>query len=473
MDHSQKRSQKKPLRSILKFINKYPWTAGLASVSNSQKFNKYFLNTVWMFVDKAVSMFFAVFVGIWVARYLGPANYGRLNYAISLVAFFIPFATLGMNRVMIRDVVQFPEQRDSLLGTTFVLRSISSLICFLVVAFLAINTEREYVIQKILFVVGLGLLLQPFSTLNDYFLSQVQARYASVASIFSKLFSSGMRILLIVSKLDVIYFALAVVVESIALSIGYCVGFWRNKLRFIDWRFNNSSVKSLLSASWPVIFANLSFVIYQRVDQVILQKMLGAYAVGVFSASVRIYEPLVGLAAIIGSSVYPQFINLYQTNQKRYWFYYEALSTIMAFGGWCIVVVTIFLGKSMIMSLFGQEYSATAQILTYHIFSLCIMFACFLRAGHINIINKNWILMITTFSSMVLNVCLNYVLISKMGVTGAALASVVTQVSALIVLDLMFTPTRNLFFVNLRAFLVFPGLVNTISKYRLQRIAGG
>ncbi len=273
-----------------------------------------------------------------------------------------------------------------------------------------------------------------------------------------------MRIFLIVDHYGVVFFALATIFENTALSIGYCTGFLKSKLKLGNLRFDVSIVKSLLSASWPVIFANLSYVIYQRVDRVILQRMLGSYAVGVYSASVRIYEPLAGLAVIIGSSLYPQFVNLYKTNQKRYWFYYEAFSTIMALVGWCIVIVMLFWGENIIESLFGQEYSATARILTYHIFSLCIMFTCFLRAGHINIINKNWILMTSTFLSMVLNICLNYIFINKMGVTGAALASAITQMMALIVLDLVFTPTRNLFWVNLRAFLIFPGLINVVKK---------
>ena len=443
----------------------HPIIVRLLLFFKSPKFSQYFFNTVWMFADKIVSIIVAIVVGIWVARYLGPKDFGRLNYATSVIAFFVPFATLGMNRVLIKEVVQSPDQRDNLLGTAFMLRGISSVSSVLIILFLVINVEREPIIQQMLFIVGLGILFQPFTTLYDYFLSQVQAKYISLTNVFSKLVVAIMRVVLIVGSFNVFFFALAVLYENIIRFIGYSIGFWKNGLTFRSWRFRKSTANSLFLASLPLIFANFSYILYQRVDQVMLQKMLGSYAVGIFSASVRIYEPLVGLVAIIGSSLYPQFVNLYGTNQTKYWLFYEIISTIMAFIGWCLVVVMAIFGGKIIIGLFGEEYSPTAQILIYHMVSATIMFTCVLRAGHINIVNANWVLMITTFSSAVLNIGLNYIFIRNIGVVGAALASVITQIISLIVLDLFFLPTRKLFAVSLRTFLVFPSIVNVTNKY--------
>lgn len=61
-------------------------------------------------------MLVALFVGVHVARYLGPERFGLLNYATSFVGLFSALATLGLNGIVVRNLVQNIEKRDNLLG---------------------------------------------------------------------------------------------------------------------------------------------------------------------------------------------------------------------------------------------------------------------------------------------------------------------------------------------------------------------
>lgn len=93
-------------------------------------------NTGWLFADKILRMGLALVIGVWVARYLGPEQFGLYNYAISFAGLFTMFATLGLDSIVVRNIVRQPAEKDEILGTTFGLRLMGG--CFVV--FLAVTT---------------------------------------------------------------------------------------------------------------------------------------------------------------------------------------------------------------------------------------------------------------------------------------------------------------------------------------------
>ncbi|MDE5124445.1 MAG: oligosaccharide flippase family protein, partial [Trichodesmium sp. St19_bin1] len=76
-------------------------------------------NTAWLLGDKFLRMGFGLLIGVWVARYLGPEKFGLLNYAIAFVSLFNVFATLGLNNIVVRELVRKPSEKGEILGTSF------------------------------------------------------------------------------------------------------------------------------------------------------------------------------------------------------------------------------------------------------------------------------------------------------------------------------------------------------------------
>ena len=93
---------------ILKMIAKFK------SLQNHQGFMKYFKNTSWLFGEKILRMVVGLFVGIWVARYLGPEQFGLFSYSQSFVGLFIAIATLGLDGIVVRELVKDENRRDDL-----------------------------------------------------------------------------------------------------------------------------------------------------------------------------------------------------------------------------------------------------------------------------------------------------------------------------------------------------------------------
>ena len=94
----------------------------IVQLKNHSGFRKYFANTSWLMAERIIRMTVALFVGVYVARYLGPERFGLLSYANSFVGLFLALATLGLDSIVIRELVKNPESRNELLGTAFGLK---------------------------------------------------------------------------------------------------------------------------------------------------------------------------------------------------------------------------------------------------------------------------------------------------------------------------------------------------------------
>ena len=98
------------MTSIIKFLK------------NHHGFIKYFKNTSWLFAEKILRMGVGLFIGIWVARYLGPDKFGLLSFAQSFVSLFTIIATLGLDEIVVRELIKKEGEKDLIVGTTFWLK---------------------------------------------------------------------------------------------------------------------------------------------------------------------------------------------------------------------------------------------------------------------------------------------------------------------------------------------------------------
>ena len=102
-------------------------------------------NTGWLFADRMIRMGVGVIVWIWIARYLGPDQFGLLNYSIAFVALISPIAVLGLDNLVIRDVVQNPELKEELLGTAYAMRASGGILSFFIYLFqLLVSIPHKY-----------------------------------------------------------------------------------------------------------------------------------------------------------------------------------------------------------------------------------------------------------------------------------------------------------------------------------------
>ena len=183
-------------------------------------------NISWLFLDKILRMTVGLFVVAWVARYLGPMRFGLLNYSIALVGLFLALAKLGLDGIIVRDIVRTPEDTDDILGTSFALK-LGGSILLLAAACLAASLLRpgDRIILTMTFLVALGYLLKTFETIEFFFRAKVKSKYAVFAGSGAFLFNTAFRIILILTGGGVILFAAATTLEATIWAIGLVLAY--------------------------------------------------------------------------------------------------------------------------------------------------------------------------------------------------------------------------------------------------------
>ena len=158
-------------------------------------------NTGWLFADKIIRMGVGLFVGVWIARYLGPEQFGIFNYAIAFVALFLPIANLGLDSIVVREIVRFPSSKDEILGTVFVLKFFSGILIFIsVLAAIILVRPEDTLIQCLVGITAGGIIFQAFDTIDIWFESQVASKYTVYIKNISFLIMTIFKIVLIVIK---------------------------------------------------------------------------------------------------------------------------------------------------------------------------------------------------------------------------------------------------------------------------------
>jgi polysaccharide transporter, PST family len=158
------------------------------------------VNIGWLSFDKVIRMGVGLVMGAWIARYLGALQFGHLNYALAVITLFSVPSLLGLQHIVVRDLVQAPYCKHDLLGTSFVLKFFAAAGMYVMLAGYAVVAADTPISRTLLIMVGALILNNPFSTLALWFQSQVQSQYVVWANNLAFLLVTGLRIALIVMQ---------------------------------------------------------------------------------------------------------------------------------------------------------------------------------------------------------------------------------------------------------------------------------
>lgn len=392
-------------------------------VLSHEGFKRYFANTGWMFFGQMFNLGLSFCIGIWMARYLGPENYGILNYVLAFVGLFAFIADLGVNSILNRELVKFPEKRDELLGTALRLKIGGGIVAFLVTVCVIFFTDASPLIRGLVVLYSLTFILQSVNVISTFFQARVEAKNNVRSQIISSSISSVLKIVMILSGFGVIWLMLIYVLDFIWLGIALAVAYRRSGLKIMSWSFNWLIAKEILSSSWLLMLSSASTFIYMRIDQVMIGNFLGEKEVGLYSAAVKLSEIWYFIPGVICGSLFPAIVNAKKSNliiyynrlRKLYWFLF-----IISF---LISVAITFLAPFIIQSFFGLEYLNAIPILRVYVWSTIGSFMGWAIGQYFLIENRVKILFYYTVFSMFINIILNIVLIPKIGSVGAALAT--------------------------------------------------
>ena len=453
----------------------------LRTLKNHQGFMKYFKNTSWLFGEKILRMIVGLFVGIWVARYLGPEQFGLFSYAQSFVGLFTAIATLGLDGIVVRELVKDESRRDELIGTAFWLKLIGALGVLGILA-IAINfTSNDTYTNTLVFIIASATIFQSFNVVDFYFQSKVMGKYIVFANIISLFISSVVKIALILNEAPLEAFAVVIVFDSFVLACGFVYFYirsrrshqttrhsqldWESNTNLLKtWKFNKQTAVSLLKDSWPLILSGIVLMIQARIDQVMLQEMIGSKEVGYYSGALRLIEVFGFLPMLLNGSIFPALVNAKNVSQELYrerFLNYYRLGFLL----FLITSIPIFLFSEMIIVLlYGAAYQPAGILLSLMAIRLFFTNTGVARGAFMNIENLFKFSLITMTFGAIVNVVLNYYLIPLYQSQGAIVATIFSFFVTSFLIDFLYIKTRENVILQIYGMLTFYK-INIGNKY--------
>ena len=171
-------------------------------------------------------------------------------------------------------------------------------------------------------------------------------------------------------------------------------------------------------------------MIYMRIDQIMIKMMLGAEETGIYSAAVKLSEVWYFIPMIITTSIFPSIVKTKVESKALYQKRLQALYSFLVWMAICIAFIIMFFSDSIINTLYGSDYSQSAHVLKIHIWTGLFVFMGVAFSKFLIVENLTKISFYRTLSGAAINVVMNYLLINKYGIIGAAYATLAAQFSA-------------------------------------------
>jgi len=394
-------------------------------ILNHGGFRRYFKNTGWMFFGQMFNII-SVIIGIWIARYLGPENFGNFSFALAFVGMFSFISNLGINSILIRDLVSFPEKRDKLMGTAFVLNLIGGLLAFAVTITVSFFSNQSILIKSLVAIWSTSFIFSAFSLPGSFFQAIVQAKKNSIVQIVVIIVSSLLKITLITLNKGIIWLMFVSVFDYILGGALYIYNYKKSGFKISNWSFDKNISKNFLSVSWLLMLSSVASSLLMKIDQVMIGYYIDSVAVGLYAAAVKLVEIWYFIPALVCSSLFPAIINSKKDSEEKYINRLKNLYLLLFFLALAISLPLSFISPWLIKILYGVNYTGATIVFQIYIWSGIGLFLNFGINQQLLVENRIKLLFILNLIGMVVNIILNIILIPKIGVNGAALATLIS-----------------------------------------------
>ena len=405
-------------------------------------FQRYLANTFWPLLEKGLRMLFGLSIGIWVAKYLGPTDFGTFSYVESIVDLFTILATVGLTEVTAREIVKNDLNRDLVLGSAFVVKLWGLLFSFLLLLLVIFLSGNEWDTNIFILIASLAIPMKMTDIIDSYFRGKVLYKYSALSNIIGLVFICSFRVFLILSHSPLFYFILTIMLEALVVAIFLIFFYIKENHSPLTWRFNYGWVVQLLRDSWPLLLGTISMGIYMRIDQIMIKELLGDYSVGIYAAAVKISSSCFLIAWIVSSSLLPAIVNAKKTNREKYLFRLQKMYDLMLLFFLFLSLLMGIFSKDIVSLLYGEQFSGSAEILHIHIYAGIFISAITVRRLWSLSENLQRYDFLLQFIGAITNIIFNFIFIDLYGIVGAAYATLLAHFLTIFVAGSIIKPMR-------------------------------
>jgi O-antigen/teichoic acid export membrane protein len=409
---------------------------------NHEGAQRYTRNISWMVFARMFTLGVSFLTTLYVARTLGPTNFGELDYALAIIGMFGIIAAWGIEGVLNRELIKHPEQQNELLGTALLLRLLLGALATMLVIGFTFFSHVDTISKILLVIISVTYSVGSLGLLQQAFLARAESKYPSIISVVVVLFTNALKVAILVSGKGIIYLALAMVAESILTTMLYLIAYKRVlKGKLTDWKISYQLARVFLKTGGAVAFLAVFSMIYSRIDQIMIHDMLDATSVGLYSAGVRLVDVWGFIPTIISTGLYPAILNARKISEELYIQRQRNIFLLYAVPAFVIAALVSFAAKPLMAMIFGQEFVEGFHALQIYTWSLPGTFIGFFVMNILFTDDHRKVLIFTAGFPAVINVILNFFWIPAYGIVGAAWATTISY-SLIPLMPLLFKRTR-------------------------------
>ena len=429
---------------------------------------KIFGNSMWQISEKILTMLVSIIATSLIARYLGPEEYGMVNYIISVVSLFTAFSTLGMQELTIKDIINEEDSKENILGTSFVIRIIGGIVLIIISQITLYILNGPNAMYQILgIIMGSCMLFKSFEVIEYYLQAQMNLKTSAIIRFVTTIVVAISRILVVAFDGGVIGFTFTYLLDAIIAGLLFWI-YYKNKVTKEKWKIEKKYAKDILKRCWYIAIAGLFGTIYMRIDQIMLGSMLvDTIENGIYSAAVKIAEMWYFVPMAIITSFQPSITEFKKTkSRKEYSRRVQQLYDIVAVVGIFFGISIMLFGGIAVNILYGSEYAGATNVLRISVWAG--LFATLGSARSIWLINENLqrYTIVYTITGAIVNIVLNYIMIPSFGAVGAAITTLISQFAANILALFFFKDTKKSSIMLLKSIFLNKTLINALKRIK-------
>ena len=387
---------------------------------------KFLKNSLWMIGDYFAKIFSAIFVGVYIARYLGPEAYGMLSYALAIISIFIVISKLGMDSILVRDIANQKEGRSLYVSSALLLMSAIGFLLYIIACAGIYLVENDFKVVFAVWVLAGGILFQSCYVVDYYYQAGFQAKYSAISKSMALLLSSALKIGAVHFNMDFYIVIWLYMIDHILVALSLLICFALKNKSDLHFKIKLGVLGELVRSSWPMVIASLASILYMRVDQVMIKSILGVEELGYYAAAIKIYEGWIIIPMIICISLLPAISEKRAGSRGDYEKFMVRIFSGVFWLGIIASLVAVAFGEAMIELTFGAEFSRSVEPFIIVMLSASFTALGSATARYLVVEGMEKKIATRTLLALCLNVALNYALIPLYGVSGAAFATFMT-----------------------------------------------
>jgi O-antigen/teichoic acid export membrane protein len=393
-------------------------------------------SSFFLLADRGFRLIISFAVGVFIARFYGPEEFGQLNYVLATASVFGSLSSLGLDDIVPRDMAALNQQglsRDDIEKTAFILRLFGGTAAYVLVLglmFYETGTSRLFLIACLL---ALYLPIQA-GDIYEYRL-RVEDEFSKIAisRSLAAFLANALKALVLIFSLPISYIAAAMTSEFILTSTFFKL--FLKKKSFVAGSFRFEYAKTLLARSWKIIFAGLLITFQARVEYFLIEKFLGWEEVGQYSAALKIFEIIDVVCVILVTVLMPKLASMINSENDMA---YRKRTYLIGFSIYCLLIPAMILVIIIFPYLYGAQYAEAAAVLPWLFLRPLFGMLGSIRNMFIVLEGNYWYPALSSLCSLLVSVLLGYSLIPIYGLYGAVASSMFGLFTLTVLTDLVF-----------------------------------